>query len=223
MMRGLLLIASAVAASASGAVEMTHSNFAELTKGKNAFVKFVSGGEDKNVVSSIVATLPCCSPVLIPYFNLSSQFASWCGHCKSMKPAWDQLGDEYAASSSVLIGDAECTDSAEELCEQFEIRGYPTIKYFLDGDTKGEDYQGGRDFDSLKKFVEETLEVKCDVNDPTECSDKEKAYIEKMKAKSKGDRVKQITRLEGMAGESMKAELKAWLNQRLHILRSLDK
>ena len=139
-----------------------------------------------------------------------------------MKPAWDQLGDEYAASSSVLIGDADCTDSAEELCEKFEIRGYPTIKYFLDGDTKGEDYQGGRDFDSLKKFVEETLEVKCDVKDPAECSDKEKAYIEKMKAKSKDDRVKQINRLEGMAGDSMKADLKAWLNQRLHILRSME-
>lgn len=98
----------------------------------------------------------------------------------------------------------------------------PTIKYFMDGDSKGEDYQGGRDFDSLKSFVEETLEVKCDVKSPTECSEKEKAYIEKMKAKSKDDRVKQIARLEGMAGESMKADLKAWLRQRLHILRSLE-
>ncbi|KAL3910453.1 MAG: hypothetical protein SGILL_007683 [Bacillariaceae sp.] len=139
-----------------------------------------------------------------------------------MKPAWDQLGDEYAASSSVLIADADCTESGEELCEKFEIRGYPTIKYFLDGDAKGEDYQGGRDYDSMKQFVEETLEIKCDIKDPAECSDKEKAYIEKMKAKSSGDRTKQIDRLEGMAGDSMKAELKAWLNQRLHILRSLS-
>jgi protein disulfide-isomerase A6 len=167
-----------------------------------------------------------------------------------MKPDWDQLGDEYAASSSVVIADVDCTDSGEELCETFEIRGCksfieihskrheyyrlafscvhfvsladPTIKYFMDGDSKGEDYQGGRDFASLKSFVEETLEVKCDVHNPTECSEKEKAYIEKMKAKPKNDRVKQITRLENMAGESMKADLKTWLRQRLHILRSLD-
>ncbi|KAG7355951.1 thioredoxin [Nitzschia inconspicua] len=139
-----------------------------------------------------------------------------------MKPAWDQLGDEYAASSSVVIADVDCTASGEELCESFEIRGYPTIKYFLDGDSKGQDYQGGRDFDSLKTFVEENLEVKCDVRNPTECSEKEKSYIEKMKAKSKDDRVKQIIRLEGMVGESMKADLKTWLRQRLHILRSLD-
>jgi hypothetical protein len=40
-----------------------------------------------------------------------------------MKPAWDQLGDEFAASSSVLIGDVDCTASGEELCTDFEIRG----------------------------------------------------------------------------------------------------
>jgi protein disulfide-isomerase A6 len=121
-----------------------------------------------------------------------------------------------------LIGDADCTESGKELCEDFEIRGYPTIKYFVDGDTtKGEDYSGGRDFDSLKAFVEETLEVKCNVKDPTECTQKEKDYIEKMKGKSAEDRLKQRTRLEGMTGDSMKKELKAWLKQRLHILRSL--
>jgi len=99
----------------------------------------------------------------------------------------------------------------------------PTIKYFHDGDSKGEDYQRGRDFDSLKAFVEEELEEKCDIADGSGCTDKEKGYIEKMKAKASDERVKQIKRLEGMAGDSMKAELKAWLRQRLHILRSLEK
>lgn len=140
-----------------------------------------------------------------------------------MKPAWDQLGDEYAASSSVLIADADCTDSAQKLCEDFEVRGYPTIKYFHDGESKGEDYQGGRDFDSLKEFVEKELEIKCDVESGSDCTDKEKTYIAKMIAKGSDDRVKQIKRLEGMAGDSMKAELKAWLRQRLHILRMLEK
>ena len=98
----------------------------------------------------------------------------------------------------------------------------PTIKYFHDGDSVGEDYQGGRDFDSLKEFVENELEIKCDIKDGSGCTDKEKGYIEKMKSKTSDDRVKQIKRLEGMAGESMKAELKAWLRQRLHILRMLE-
>jgi len=98
----------------------------------------------------------------------------------------------------------------------------PTIKYFHDSDSEGEDYHGGRDYDSLKEFVEKELESKCDVTDPSACTDKEKAYIEKMKAKTSDDRIKQVKRLEGMAGDSMKAELKAWLRQRLHILRTLE-
>lgn len=74
----------------------------------------------------------------------------------------------------------------------------------------------------MKAFVESELEVKCNIGDGSGCTDKEKGYIEKMKAKTSDDRVKQIKRLEGMAGESMKAELKAWLRQRLHILRMLE-
>lgn len=98
----------------------------------------------------------------------------------------------------------------------------PTIKYFKDGDSSGEDYQGGRDFDSLKQFVEEELEVKCSVQDPSECSDKEKAYIEKMKAQSADQRAAQLARLDGMSGGKMKAELKRWLGQRIRILKQLD-
>jgi len=44
-----------------------------------------------------------------------------------------------------------------------------------------------------------------------------------MLGKASEDRVKQIKRLETMAGDSMKAELKNWLRQRLHILRMLEK
>jgi protein disulfide-isomerase A6 len=110
----------------------------------------------------------------------------------------------------------------ERVCVCFFATVDPTIKYFVDGDKKGKDYKGGRDYDSLKTFIEETLEVKCDVKNPVECTDKEKGYIEKMSAKASEDRVKQIERLEKMAGESMKAELKGWLRERLHILRGLE-
>mmetsp|Transcript_19451 Transcript_19451/g.28828 ORF Transcript_19451/g.28828 Transcript_19451/m.28828 type:complete len:143 (+) Transcript_19451:266-694(+) len=139
-----------------------------------------------------------------------------------MKADWDQLGDEFAGSSSVLIGDADCTDSAQSLCEKFSISGYPTLKYFKDGDMEGQDYQGGRDYDSLRQFVDDELAAKCDVNDPSECTDKEKGYIEKMKTKSADERKAQHERLTKMQGSSMKAELKQWLNQRINILKGID-
>jgi len=50
-------------------------------------------------------------------------FAPWCGHCKAMKPAWDQLGDEFAGSSSVAIADADCTAEGKAACEKFGVSG----------------------------------------------------------------------------------------------------
>ena len=74
----------------------------------------------------------------------------------------------------------------------------------------------------MKEFIENELEIKCNIHDGSGCTDKEKGYIEKMKAKPSEDRIKQVKRLEGMAGDKMKAELKQWLRQRLHILRMLE-
>lgn len=60
-----------------------------------------------------------------------------------------------------------------------DVSGYPTVKYFT---AEGpNDYSGGRDLDSLKKFVSDELEVKCDVNNADGCSDKEKGFIEAVK------------------------------------------
>merc|ERR1712139_727052 len=100
------------------------------------------------------------------------------------KPAWDQLGDEYADSASVLIGDADCTATGKELCEEHDVKGYPTIKYFTaETGPKGEDYSGGRSFDDLKKFTSETLEQKCLLTDPSGCSEKEAEFMTKWKEK----------------------------------------
>lgn len=140
-----------------------------------------------------------------------------------MKPAWDSLATEYEASSSVIIGDADCTVH-KDICSQYGVQGYPTIKYFTaETDEKGDSYSGGRDLDSLKKFVTDKLEVKCDVAAPDGCSDKEKKFIETFKAKSAEDVQKQVDRLTKMSGGKMKSDLKQWLNQRLNILKQLQK
>ena len=138
-----------------------------------------------------------------------------------MKPAWDQLGDEYAGSSSVIIGDADCTASGKALCDANDVRGYPTIKYFNAENPSGADYSGGRSFDALKSFVSENLEVKCLLDNVEGCSDKEKEFMDKWKGKDADEVKKQLERLEGMAGGSMKPELKKWLSQRMSILKQL--
>lgn len=139
-----------------------------------------------------------------------------------MKPAWDDLASEYEGSS-VVVADVDCTVE-QDLCQRFEVQGYPTIKYFTDETgEKGDAYNGGRSLDDLKKFVVDKLEPKCDVSDPENsgCTEKEQKYITKQSGKSGEEIQAQIDRLEKMKGSSMKAELKAWLNQRVRILKQM--
>lgn len=140
-----------------------------------------------------------------------------------MKPAWDQLGSEYAASSSVVVGDVDCTVESS-LCGDYDVKGYPTIKYFTaESPATGSDYSGGRDFESLKKFVEDDLEVKCLLEDDSGCSDKEKDFMAKWKAKDKAEAAAQRERLDKMQAGKMTPDLKKWLVQRLSILKQIEK
>mmetsp|Transcript_36820 Transcript_36820/g.86440 ORF Transcript_36820/g.86440 Transcript_36820/m.86440 type:complete len:128 (+) Transcript_36820:252-635(+) len=84
--------------------------------------------------------------------------------------------DEFNGSPGSLVADVDCTTEGQSLCTKFEIKGYPTIKYGEPGDLK--DYQGGRDFDSLKKFAEENLGPTCGPANMDLCGDEMKKKIE---------------------------------------------
>ena len=141
-----------------------------------------------------------------------------------MKPAWDSLMREYEGHPSVLIGDVDCTQH-QDLCSDMGVGGYPTIKYWTDGAGQEEanPYQGGRDLDALRKHVEDNMLPKCDAKDPegSGCDDQEIAYVAKMIAKGGEAVEKELARLEGMQGSAMKADKKAWLAKRVHILKGL--
>jgi protein disulfide-isomerase-like protein len=103
-------------------------------------------------------------------------FAPWCGHCKKMKPAWDELMEAYADSQTHLIADVDCTaeDGGKELCADFGVKGFPTIKFGDPGDL--ETYKGGRDIDALKQFAE-GLKPICSPLNMDACNDDQKVKI----------------------------------------------
>ena len=48
-----------------------------------------------------------------------------------MKPAWTEFGKLHAKSAELLVGEVDCTaGGGEELCERFEVEGFPTLKFF---------------------------------------------------------------------------------------------
>merc|ERR1719269_19690 len=118
-----------------------------------------------------------------------------------MKPAWDKLGTAYENHGAVLIGDVDCTaDGGKPVCDTKGVQGFPTIKYYTSEKPDGEKYQGGRDFDSLDKFVKENLMAKCDPKTKENCSEKETEYINKMNGKGADGIKKEYERLLKMKG-----------------------
>lgn len=96
-----------------------------------------------------------------------------------MKPAWDKLMAEYEAHKTTLVADVDCTTGGKDLCETVGVQGFPTIKYGDPSDL--EDYQGGRDFDALKKFAD-GLGPLCSVTNLDLCSAEKKKQIEEYMA-----------------------------------------
>lgn len=77
-------------------------------------------------------------------------FAPWCGHCKSM-------AEDFSKAATALKGKAVFADVdatvEESLAQKYNVEGFPTLKLFMNG-KELTDYKGGRDFDSMVKFVE---------------------------------------------------------------------
>jgi len=99
-----------------------------------------------------------------------------------MKPAWDQLAEEFSGSSTVLIADVDCTVE-KSVCSKYGVRGYPTIKYFTSATAAdGDKYEGGRDFASMKKFASENLGPSCSGDNYDLCDDAQKVIIDEARA-----------------------------------------
>mmetsp|Transcript_1095 Transcript_1095/g.2413 ORF Transcript_1095/g.2413 Transcript_1095/m.2413 type:complete len:587 (-) Transcript_1095:123-1883(-) len=106
-------------------------------------------------------------------------FASWCSHCQVLAPTWEVLAkvmndasdesveeedgeDKYgeqefksaeALDVPVLIAKVDCV-SHKVLCQQQDIRAYPTLRLFVQGQPfEGGDYHGHRTVLDMVQFL----------------------------------------------------------------------
>mmetsp|Transcript_20387 Transcript_20387/g.36576 ORF Transcript_20387/g.36576 Transcript_20387/m.36576 type:complete len:465 (-) Transcript_20387:700-2094(-) len=87
-------------------------------------------------------------------FFLVEFYAPWCGHCQSLKPAWEKAAS--ALRGIVPVGALDA-DQHKGIAGEQGIRGFPTIKFaYVDsktGDIKTVAYQGAREAKEIVEFA----------------------------------------------------------------------
>ncbi|KAJ8122041.1 hypothetical protein ONZ43_g1661 [Nemania bipapillata] len=117
-----------------------------LVAAKSAVLDLIPSNFDDVVLKS-------GKPTLVEFF------APWCGHCKNLAPVYEELGQAFASSKDVQIAKVDA-DAEKALGKRFGVQGFPTLKWFDGKSDKPEEYQGGRDLESLTKFVSEKTGAK---------------------------------------------------------------
>lgn len=83
--------------------------------------------------------------------SIIKYFAPWCGHCKSLAPTWEEYGKQE--DKDYKVAKVDCTTEANKpICSKEGIRGFPTIKVFVD--QQSIQHQGARTIEQFDKSVE---------------------------------------------------------------------
>lgn len=100
---------------------------------------------DKNFASDIAKY-----PVALVAF-----VAPWCGHCKSLAPAFEEAATALKKEDSKAVLIRVDATANEATAKEFGVQGFPTIKLFMKGELE-EDYEGGRDAFDIADFLRES-------------------------------------------------------------------
>ncbi len=82
-----------------------------------------------------------------------------CGHCKRLAPVLTKVAQQ--TEGQMAIGKIDCTSTGAPLCKQYDVKGYPTLMFALDGEVQ--DFPYGRSAEELVAFSKKMNTLTVDV------------------------------------------------------------
>ncbi|KAG1905485.1 protein disulfide isomerase [Suillus fuscotomentosus] len=82
--------------------------------------------------------------------------APWCGHCKNLKPIYEQVAIDFKPEGNCVVAnfDADAQPN-KEIAGRYGVSSYPTIKFFPRGGNEVEAYEGPRTEQAFVAFLNE--------------------------------------------------------------------
>ena len=76
-------------------------------------------------------------------------YANWCGHCKTFKPIWKKIMNEYKDNKNISFENYEEEKMTQE--QLSNVKYFPTILF------NGTLYDGGRSYEEFNKEIKNRL------------------------------------------------------------------
>jgi len=111
--------------------------------------------------------------------------------------------EDFAGHPDALVGDVDCTAEGKPLCDENDVKGFPTLMWGEPGSL--EKYEGGRSYDELKEHASENLGPQCSPAHIELCNDEKTAAINALMSMPMEDLA---TKVVGGKGKIKRAEAK---------------
>lgn len=108
----------------------------------------------------------------------------------------DRLKKDYADTPNVVIGHCDCTSNCKGKCGEYEVQGFPSIKLKVDG--RIEEYNGGRDYNSMKREIEKKMNPRpaCSLDSKDACKPEDLKVLEESEKMTKAERAAKIKEIQ---------------------------